>query len=85
MKTALQNALDEYENIIGGKFKPDHRFYTRVEINPKRFAQLLRGEKAVFGYEAKNLAAFFDVPLDDLYIKENLAPTENRTVSSQSA
>ena len=65
-KTVLQEALDQYENSIGGKFKPDDRFYSRVMVNPKRFGQLLRGEKPIFGYEARNLSQFFNVPLDEL-------------------
>jgi hypothetical protein len=85
MKTVLQVALHHYENRIGGQFKPDRRFYNKVEINPKRFGQLLRGEKAIFGYEAKNLSTFFDIPLDALCTKENPAPTANRAGFSQNA
>lgn len=66
MKTVLQTALDQYEDSIGGKFKPDDRFYKKVNINHRRFGQLLRGDKPIFGYEARNLSQFFNVPLDEL-------------------
>ena len=55
----IQNALDQYEERIGGKFKPNERFYKKVGINQKRFGQLIRGEKPIFGFEAQNLASFF--------------------------
>lgn len=62
----LKNALATYENKIGGRFKPDQRFYHRVDINQKRFGQLVRGEKPILGFEAKNLAVFFDLTLEEL-------------------
>ncbi|AXE18580.1 hypothetical protein DR864_12845 [Runella rosea] len=65
-QTPVQDALNKYENRIGGKFKPDERFYGKVGINHKRFAQLVRGEKPLYGFEAKNLASFFEVPLENL-------------------
>ncbi len=67
MKTPIQTALEQYEDTIGGKFKPDTRFYVRVGINPKRFGQLLRGDKPVMAFEAKNLSEFFNVPIDRLF------------------
>lgn len=70
MKTSLQAALDQYEDSIGGKFKPDDRFYKMVSINSKRFGQLLRGEKPIFGYEARNLSQYFNVPLNQLITNE---------------
>jgi len=64
--TAVQEALQGYENRIGGRFKPDHRFYQKVGINQKRFGQLVRGEKPIMGFEARNLAQFFNVALESL-------------------
>lgn len=66
MQTPIKSALMQYEERIGGKFKPDTRFYTKVGINPKRFGQLIRGDKPVMGFEAKNLSNFFNVPLEKL-------------------
>lgn len=62
----LKMALRGYEDRIGGRFKPDSRFYKRVEINQKRFGQLVRGEKPILGFEARNLANFFEVPVESL-------------------
>lgn len=66
IKTTLQAALDQYEDSIGGKFKPDDRFYSKVGVNPKRFGQLLRGEKPIYGHEARSLSLFFKVSLDEM-------------------
>lgn len=65
-QTILKGALITYENKIGGRFKPDQRFYHKVNINQKRFGQLVRGEKPILGYEAKNLAIFFDLSIEEL-------------------
>lgn len=62
--TAVQEALQGYENRIGGRFKPDSRFYQKVGINQKRFGQLVRGEKPIMGFEARNLSQFFGVSLE---------------------
>lgn len=67
--TPIQATLAQYEDRIAGKFKPDQRFYNKVGINPKRFAQLIRGEKPIYGFEALNLSEFFSVPLDQLCTK----------------
>lgn len=66
IETVVQEALKGYENKIGGRFKPDNRFYRKVGINQKRFGQLLRGEKPIMGFEARNLAQFFGVSLESL-------------------
>lgn len=79
METVLQTALYHYEDRIGGKFRPDRRFYDKVQINPKRFGQLLRGQKALFCYEAQNLSEFFSIPLDEMCKCENPALTEDGT------
>ncbi len=65
-QTRLKGALNAYENRIGGKFKPDQRFYQKVNINQKRFGQLVRGEKPMLGFEARNLSTFFGVALEEL-------------------
>lgn len=66
IETAIKEAMQGYENRIGGRFKPDSRFYQKVGINQKRFGQLLRGEKPILGFEARNLSQFFEVPLESL-------------------
>lgn len=65
-ESAVKGALKGYENRIGGRFKPDVRFYQKVGINQKRFGQLVRGEKPILGYEARNLSQFFGVALESL-------------------
>jgi len=62
----LAKAYSDFQERFGGQFKPDQRFYEKVGINRKRFAQLLRGEKPLFAHEVKALAAFFDIPATDL-------------------
>ena len=62
----LSMALHQYEDRIKGRFKPDRRFYNSVGINQKRFGQLLRGEKPIMGFEARNLSQFFGVSLESL-------------------
>lgn len=66
MKTAIQTTLNQYEDRIGGKFRPDRRFYQKVQINPKRFGQLLRGEKVLYVDEAARLSEFFKIPVQNL-------------------
>ena len=68
-KTPIRRVLDQYEDRIGGKFKPDTRFYQKVEINSKRFGQLLRGEKSPLVDEVIRLSDFFNVPLEQLCSK----------------
>lgn len=68
-QTPIQNTLAQYEDRIGGKFKPDKRFYNKVGINPKRFGQLLRGDKIPLLDEASRLSEFFSIPLDQLCSK----------------
>ena len=60
--TPLQSVIYEYEKQIGTPFKPTPElFYRNVNINQKRFGQLLRGEKEPVISELKSLAAFFKV------------------------
>lgn len=68
-QTPISTTLAKYEDRIGGKFKPDKRFYEKVGINSKRFAQLARGEKTPLLDEAVRLSEFFSVPLTTLCIK----------------
>lgn len=68
-QTPIQSTLTQYEDRIGGKFKPDRRFYDKVGINPKRFHQLLRGDKIPLLDEASRLSDFFGVPLATLCAK----------------
>ena len=68
-QTPISTTLAQYEDRIGGKFKPDRRFYDRVGINPKRFHQLLRGDKVLLLDEASRLSEFFKVPLTTLCAK----------------
>ena len=65
-KEVVKAALQGYEERIGGRFKPDTRFYKKVGINQKRFGQLVRGEKPILGFEARNLSQFFGVSLESL-------------------
>ncbi len=64
--TILQ-AVSDYENRIGTPFKPTLKlFYEKVNINQKRFGQLLRGEKEPVTSELKALSRFFNVPVESL-------------------
>ncbi|MCK8493154.1 hypothetical protein M0L20_14895 [Spirosoma sp. RP8] len=65
-KYPVKEALQDYESRISGRFKPDTRFYQKVGINQKRFGQLLRAEKPIMGFEARNLSEFFGVSLESL-------------------
>lgn len=65
MQTHLSTALEEYENRIKGKFKPDRRFYSTVNINQKRFGQLVRGDADITRTEIIALSNFFNVPATD--------------------
>ena len=63
----IQQAVTKYENRIGTAFKPStERFYTKVNINQKRFGQLLRGDKEPVSSELKALSEFFNVPITEL-------------------
>jgi hypothetical protein len=64
----IQKAVTEYENRIGTPFKPTVKlFYQKVNINQKRFGQLLRGEKEPVTSELKALSSFFNVPITNLF------------------
>lgn len=65
-QTPLQKAVGQYEERLRGKWKPNSRFYESVGINQKRFGMLLRGELPMYGFEAKSLSVFFNVPIHDL-------------------
>jgi len=65
-RTPLQKVVEQYEDRLRGKWKPNSHFYNEVGINQKRFGMLLRGELPIYGFEAKRLSVFFDVPLKDL-------------------
>ena len=63
----IQQAVTAYEARIGTPFKPTpERFYRRVNINQKRFGQLLRGDKEPVTSELKALSEFFQVPITEL-------------------
>lgn len=65
-KNAISKALEAYENRIGGQYKPDARFYSKVSINQKRWGQLVRGEKCPYAFELKNLANCWDISILEL-------------------
>jgi hypothetical protein len=67
IKTGLQCAVNQYSEHIGIGFRPDAKFYGKVSINQKRFAQLLRGEKRPTIDEARALSDFFSVSIDELF------------------
>jgi hypothetical protein len=63
----IQQAVSDYESRIGTPFKPTtDLFYKKVNINQKRFGQLLRGEKEPVTSELKALSNFFNVPIANL-------------------
>lgn len=67
LTNTIQRAVTEYENRIGTAFKPTpERFYKKVNINQKRFGQLLRGDKVPLTTEVKALSEFFNVPVTEL-------------------
>lgn len=65
-QTPLQKAVEQYEALICGKWRPNNHFYNEVGINQKRFGMLLRGKLPMYVFEAERLSAFFAVPLKDL-------------------
>ena len=65
-QTPLQKVVEQYEERLRGKWKPNSKFYNEIGINQKRFGMLLRGELPIYGYEAKSLSVFFNVPIKDL-------------------
>ena len=67
IRTQLQETVQQYEERIGGKWKPDQRFYKKVAINRKRFGMLLRGELELYAFEVKNLCHFFEVPVTNFF------------------
>lgn len=66
-QTALQAAVEQYSERIGIGFRPDARFYSKVGINRKRYAQLYRAEKRPTIDEARALATFFSVSIEQLF------------------
>ena len=47
-------------------FKPDRTFYDAIEINQKRWGQILRGKIDPTISELKAIALYFNVALTDL-------------------
>lgn len=82
METMLKMAMDRLSGQTGLPVKPNRAFYTKVGINQKRFGQLLRGEKPIYGFEAVNLSEFFGVSLEDLC--KNESPATVGTSAGQS-
>ena len=82
MNNPVESALRSYESKVGLALKPNRAFYDKVGINQKRFGQLLRGKKPIYGFEAVNLSQFFGVPLEDLC--KNESPATVGTSAGQS-
>jgi hypothetical protein len=75
MGNLLTKALSDYENRIKGKFKPDRRFYVAVNINQKRFGQLVKDKADFTRSEILALSNFFGVPPIS-FLEETTALTE---------
>lgn len=65
--TALQRALNQYGENIGGSWKPNENTYKLIGVKKKRFWQLVRGEKRPSIDEARALSKLFSVPVSDLF------------------
>ncbi len=65
--TALQRALNQYSESMGGSWKPNEKTYERVGVKKKRFWQLVRGEKRPTIDEARALSSLFNVQITDLF------------------
>lgn len=65
--TELQKAINQYEQSIGGSWKPNESTYERVGVKKKRFWQLVRGEKRPTIDEARALSELFNVSISDLF------------------
>lgn len=65
-ETPLQRVVSNYEARICGKWKPTETFYKHVKVNQKRFGMMLRGELEMTVNEAKVLANFFKVSINEL-------------------
>lgn len=72
-QTPLKAAIDAYETTHLTKFKPTRLFYEQTTINRIRFWQLVDGTKTPDINEARNLAKYFNVPLDDLFLHQKPA------------
>jgi DNA-binding XRE family transcriptional regulator len=66
-QTPLQMAIVAHEAKHLTKFKPTRTFYEQMGINRIRFWQIVEGTKNPEINEARALAKFFNVPLNDLF------------------
>lgn len=65
-KTPLATVLEQYETKQRSHFRPKPEFYDEMGISHIRFGKLLKGTAVITGQEAKTLANFFGVPVNDL-------------------
>lgn len=63
----LTHVIYDYEMRIYTRFIPKKIFYQRTGINPKRYGQLVRGEKEMYAWEAVALADFFGVSVERFF------------------
>lgn len=63
--TFLQVLIEDYETKKFLEFKPKRSFYEHVKINRIRFWQLVEGNKVMNVDEARNLALYFQIPIQD--------------------
>lgn len=64
-RTRLQKAINDFEKDRSLTFKPSVDFYKRIDINPKRFWQLVEGKKRLYPEEINSLSKYFNVPDTD--------------------
>lgn len=58
IKKAIEKALHLPEDV---DFKPKKALYDKLEINPKRFGQLLKGTAVANVDEIKSIANYFNI------------------------
>ncbi len=58
IKSAIEKALNLPEDV---EIKPKKTLYGKLEINPKRFGQLLKGTAVANVVEVKSIAKYFNI------------------------
>ena len=60
-------AIENYENSLLTKFKPNRKFYDRTGINQKRWGKIICGKESPRISELKALSEIFKTPIETLY------------------
>ena len=67
MANKVRQLVSQFEGKYKITFKPTSYFYDEVNINQKRWGQILRGDISPTLMELQSIAKYFDIKLTELF------------------